>query len=184
MKRDRRMCARLATLFLLVLLAGAAHGQDCAALASGYLRWVGEKPGQTEGSRTVGVKMAVVKIRERNPDRYPWGHGSYSEGRLGWHGDDMTGRLRTLFSDRRSSDGHRFAPDKSDLKDVTVFADGRVRVVLVSWGSATFFLEDVKCFRDGFIAGVMREANGVSLVSLALRREIMHPATDGFRGWP
>jgi len=157
----------------------------CGPFIRDHLTWMAQKPGQDDGSHAVGVKMATVKIKERNPDAYPWGYGSYAEGRLGWHGDDMTGRLTVVFSDRRRSGTlARFSPDKTDIEDVTVFADGKVRIVLVTWGSTALWLESVTCYSDGFITGVRREANGVAMVSLALRKEIMHPGKDGFRDWP
>jgi hypothetical protein len=160
------------------------YAQDCRTLVSDRINWIKAKPGQDEGSHAVGLKMGEVKMREAHPDKYPWGYGSYTEGRLGWSGDALQGRLTVLFSDRKSSDGkNRFAPDKSDIRDVTVFLDGRVKIVLVSWGNATYFLEDVKCSQDGFITGKLR-ANGVSLYSLVLRKEVMHPNNDGFRNWP
>lgn len=157
----------------------------CGPFASGYIAWIQQKPGQVDGSHAVGVKMATVKIKDRNPDTYPWGYGSYTQGRLGLHGSEMTGRLTVLFSDRRApATQDPFWPAKADIDDVTVFADGRVRIVLVSWGSATLWLEDVTCYTDGFITGIRREGNGVSMVSLALRKEIMHPGRDDFRKWP
>jgi hypothetical protein len=179
--------SRLLLLFLLVpllLQSAPVYAQDCRTLVLDRINWIKAKPGQGEGSHAVGVKIAEVKMRETNPDKYPWGYGTYAEGRLGWAGDQLQGRLTTVFSDRKSSDGkHRFAPDKSDIRDITVFSDGRVRVVLVSWGNATYFLENVRCSQDGFITGTLR-GNGVSLYSLALRKEVMHPESDGFRDWP
>ena len=164
--------------------AGLIYAQDCRTLVSDRINWIKAKPGQAEGSHAVGVKMAEVKMRETNPDKYPWGYGTYTEGRLGLAGDQLQGRLTVLFSDRKTSDGkNRFAPGKSDIRDITVFSDGRVKIVLVSWGSTTYFLDDVKCSQDGFITGTLR-ANGISLYSFALRKEVMHPASDGFRDWP
>ncbi|MFP3943678.1 MAG: hypothetical protein ACLFWF_07285 [Alphaproteobacteria bacterium] len=133
----------------------------------------------------VGVKMSTVKVKTLDRKTYPWGYGSYAEGRLGWRGDEMTGRLKVLFSDRWT-DGrrHRFARGKSDVQDVTVFADGKVRIILQGWGGAKFFLKHVRCYRDGFITGLKHEKNGVSMVTLALRKEISLPGKDGFRDWP
>ena len=129
----------------------------------------------------MGVKIGEVKLRETNPDKYPWGYGSYTEGRLGAAGDALTGRLTVLFGDRKTG-GRPFATDHSDIIDVTVMADGRVKIVLVSWGNGALFLEDMKCYREGFMTGLVR-ANGVSFYTIALRKEIMHPATDNWR-WP
>ncbi len=166
-------------------MGGAASVVDCPTVIGEYLGWAGSGQGFEEGSHAVGAKMAALKIREMNPETYPWGHGSYSEGRLGWHGNEMTGRFTVLFSDRKSSDGkYRFNPDAADLQDITVFADGRVQVILRTWGDATFLLEDVTCYADGFLTGVKREANGVSLVVLLLRKEVMLLGRDGFRDWP
>lgn len=180
---------RPSVMVLLVLIGLAVLGRaaagitNCPALITDHLDWIRQKPGQSRGSHAVGVKMAAVKIRERGPQTYPWGHGAYAEGRLGLAGDQMTGRLTVVFSDRKAGK-YRFDPAKTDLQDVTVFADGRVRVVLVSWSHTTLVLEDVQCYSDGFITGVEREGNGVSIVSLVLRKEVMLPGADGFRDWP
>jgi|SRR6266850_205719 len=116
---------------LLLLQPIPVNAADCRSVLSSYFQWLAEKQGQTEGSHAIGIKMAVVKIRETDPNTYPWGYGFYAEGRLGWHGDDMTGRLTVLFSDQKSSDGrYRFNPQKSNIQDITVFKDGRVRIVL------------------------------------------------------
>ena len=52
--------------------------------------------------------------------------------------------------------------------------------MLRSWGDAILTLEALQCHRDGFLTGVAREGNGVSLVSFALRKEVLtadsHPA--------
>ena len=90
---------------------------------------------------------------------------------MGWHGTDMTGRFTVVFSDRRTAGTQaRFAPTKSDLQDITAFSDGRVRVMLRSWGDATIWLEDVQCYKDGFMTGINREGNGVSMMAFALAR--------------
>jgi len=161
---------------------------DSSKFVSEYFEWVHKNPGLSEGAHTVGVKMAAIKIRQNEPQQYPWGHGSYSEGRLGLGGDVtgvvLKGRFKVLFSDRKSPQGgYRFDPKQSDIQDVTIFDDGKVRIELISWGHATLFLEDVKCYPDGFITGIMREINGVSMVSLILRKEIMLPEQDGFQDW-
>jgi hypothetical protein len=56
--------------------------------------------------------------------------------------------------------------------------------MLRSWGDATIWLEDVQCYKDGFMTGLDREGNGVSMMAFALRKEIMHSDRDGFRAWP
>jgi hypothetical protein len=168
-----------------LLFVAPLKAADCSSVLPSYFQWSAEKQGQTEGSHAIGVKMGVVKIRETDPMTYPWGHGFYSEGRLAGHGDDMTGRLTVLFSDQKSPDGkYRFNPQKSNIQDITVFKDGRIRIVLRNWGDAQFFLENVACYPDGFITGIMREGNGVSLVTLVIRKEVILPARDGFRNWP
>ncbi len=181
------LTARMVLSLGLLLCTFSSHPAvaDCRGMVADYFNWINQNRGTHDGAHAVGVKMAAVKIRERNPERYPWGHGSYAEGRLGWHGDELTGRLKVLFSDRRSAQSNRrFDPARSDVQDVTVYADGRVRVVLVSWGNTSLFLQDVRCYQDGFITGVKREGNGTSMVSLALRKEVIRPGRDGFRDWP
>lgn len=154
---------------------------DCKTFVANYVSWAKEKI----GANRVGAKMAAVKIRETSPKAYPWGHGSYSEGGFGLHGNDLEGRFITVFSDRKAPGGkYRFDPDKADIQDVKLFADGRVRIMLRSWGDATFFLDGVRCTDDGFISGNKREVNGVSMVTFILRKEIIMEAEDAFRDWP
>jgi hypothetical protein len=149
-----------------------------------YFQWIEQRQGLNDGDHAVGVKMSAVKLRESNPETYPWGHGSYAEGRLGWHGNDLTGRLKVLFSDRRTADGDRFDRGKADVQDVTVSRDGRVRITLVTWGNTELVLERVTAQGNGLFNGIVREGNGVSLVTLLLRKEVMRPDRDGFRDWP
>jgi hypothetical protein len=180
---------KIFSMFLLIAfvfaLTSRSQAQVCATFIKTFTDWVKAKPGQQDGSHAVGVKMAGVTIKDKNPDSYPWGFIYCAEGRLGLSGNDLIGRLTVVFSDRKGTDGKRFTPGKADLMDVTVFADGRVKIVLLSWGNATFFLADVKCSADGFITGILREGSSrPSQITLGLRKETMHPATDGFRDWP
>jgi len=161
---------------------------DCTELFSKYVDWVNENPGTDEGSHAVGVKMADIKIRETDPQQYPWGHGSYAEGRLGLGGGptgpEFKGRLKFLFSDRISPEDCRFDRDQSDIRDVTFLESGKIRIELISWGGVSFDLEDVMCYKGDFITGIMKEANGISMISLLLRKDIIKPGQDGFRDWP
>jgi hypothetical protein len=154
---------------------------DCKTFVAGFVSWARANI----GVNAVGAKMGAVKVRESNPTTYPWGHGSYSEGRLGLHGNDLEGRFKVLFSDRKAPAGKfRFDPGRADIQDIRLFADGRVRILLRSWGDTSLSLGDVKCYSDGFLTGVKREANGVSMVTLLLRKEVMMEGKDGFRDWP
>jgi hypothetical protein len=126
-----------------------------------------------------------VKIRDRRGEVYPWGHGAYSEGAFGWSGANLAGRFQVLFSDRRvTGSGNRFDHSKADIQDVTLYTNGRVDVQLRSWGNTLLALEDVTCFRDGFLTGIKREGNGVSLVSFALRKEVLTPDSHPGSVWP
>ena len=164
------------------LINSANAGEiSCEDFVAHYVSWAG----QNQSAHRVGAKMAAVKIRTSNPRAYPWGHGSYSEGGFGWHGNELEGRFKTVFSDRKAPGGkYRFDPNKADIQDVKLFEDGRVQIMLRSWGDATFFLNDVHCTDDGFISGIKREANGRSMVTFILRKEVMMPGEDGFRDWP
>lgn len=171
--------------FFLALFPIPMKASDCRTFLAPYFQWIEQRPGQRDGDHVVGAKMASVKIREMGAATYPWGHGSYAEGRLGWHGGDLTGRFMVLFSDRKSPDGkYRFDPKQADIQDVSVFRDGRVRVVLRSWGNASFFLDSITCYGDGFITGIKREDNGTSMVTLLLRKEVIVTGKDGLRDWP
>ena len=75
---------------------------DCRTMIRGYIDWMAGAR-LRDGDHAVGAKLATVKIRQRDPDTYPWGHESVSEGRMGWHGTDMTGRFTVVFSDRRTA---------------------------------------------------------------------------------
>lgn len=154
---------------------------NCKTFVADYVSWAKAKIGVNR----VGAKMAAVKIRETNPNVYPWGHGSYAEGGFGLHGNELVGRFITVFSDRKAPSGkYRFDPDKADIQEVDLFADGRVQIMLRSWGNATFLLDDVSCTDDGFVSGIMREANGKSMVTFVLRKEVIMEGKDGFRNWP
>ena len=164
------------------LIQPAAAGEiNCKDFVSNYVSWAKEKVGVNR----VGAKKTAVKIRETNPTTYPWGHGSYSEGGFGLHGNELEGRFVTVFSDRKAPGGkYRFDPDKADIQDVKLFADGRVQIMLRTWGNATFLLDNVVCTDDGFINGIQREANGTSMVTFILRKEIIMEGSDTFRDWP
>jgi hypothetical protein len=154
---------------------------NCKAFVADYVSWAKAKVGVNR----VGAKMAAVKIRETNATTYPWGHGSYAEGGFGLHGNELEGRFITVFSDRKAPGGkYRFDPKKADIQDVKLYADGRVQIVLRSWGDATFLLADVGCTDDGFIHGIMREANGTAMVTFVVRKEVAMEGKDGFRNWP
>lgn len=157
---------------------------DCAVLAEGLWGWVNENHGGGEGAHRIGAKMASVKIRERDGSVYPWGHGAYSEGAFGWSGDKLVGRFTVLFSDRKSGAGARFDKAQTDIEDITLYKDGRVEIMLRSWGNTVLKLEESRCYSDGFLTGLKHEGNGVSLVSFALRREVMTPDSHPAVLWP
>ncbi len=157
---------------------------DCAAFIQDLWDYVNAKKGASVGDHRIGAKMAAVKIRDRNGSVYPWGHGSYSEGAFGWGGANLQGRFVVLFSDRKTSGGARFDKAKSDIQDVTLYTDGRVEIMLRSWGNTVLQLEAPHCYRDGFLVGVAREGNGVSLVSFALRKELITTGSHPSALWP
>ena len=176
----RKSWTRLPVVMLSLVPGGMASAAEvgCRAFVADYVSWAKAKV----GVNAVGAKLGGVKLRDTNPTSYPWGHGSYAESRLGLHGNELEGRFKVVFSDRKAGI-YRFDPARADLQDVRLFADGRVRVVLVTWGHASIFLEDVKCYAGGFLTGIKKEGNGVSMVTLLLRKEVMRPG-DGFRDWP
>lgn len=169
-------------IFAFCLVLPATAGEiSCKNFVANYVSWAKANIGVNR----VGAKMTAVKIRETNPKTYPWGHGSYSEGGFGLHGKELEGRFKTVFSDRKAPGGkYRFDPDKADIQDVKLFEDGRVRIILRTWGNATFFLDSVSCTDDGFINGIKREANGTSMVTFILRKEVIMEGKDGFHNWP
>ena len=159
--------------------------QTCSTFIKTFTDWVKQKPCLDEGCHTVGAKFSGVTIKDKNVDNYPWGFIYCAEGRMGLHGNDLQGRFTAVFSDRKASDGKRFDPKKPDLIDVTIYADGRVQIMLRSWGDAVFWLQDVRCSNDGFLSGIIREGTTrPSMITIALRKETMHPSRDGFRDWP
>jgi hypothetical protein len=185
MKHSFNKMLSMLLLFMLLLSFTSIHSQVCPGFIKAFTDWIKQKPGLNEGSHAVGAKMSGVTIKDKNPDRYPWGFIYCAEGRVGLSGDNLIGRFTVVFSDRKGSDGKRFNPDKTDLMDVTIFGDGRVQFMLRSWGNATYFLQNVQCHGDGFITGLAREGGSrPSFVTIALRKEIMHPGSDGFRDWP
>ncbi|GAB4523983.1 MAG: hypothetical protein Kow00133_12080 [Amphiplicatus sp.] len=166
------------------LLAPQGAEVDCAAFAEELWGYVNARRGADPGAHRIGAKMAAVKIRSRDGATYPWGHGAYSEGALGWGGDRLIGRFTVLFSDRRAGLGARFDATQADIQDVTLHKDGRVDIMLRSWGNAVVELEDVRCYGDGFLTGIAREGGGVSIVSFALRKEIITPNSHPAKLWP
>lgn len=157
---------------------------ECAAFLQDLWAYVNANKGASEGAHRIGAKMAAVKIRERSGGVYPWGHGSYSEGAFGWSGANLQGRFVMLFSDRKTSAGARFDKAQSDIQDVTLYTDGRVEIMLRSWGNAILKLEALQCYNDGFLTGIAREGNGVSFVSFALRKEVITAGSHPSALWP
>jgi hypothetical protein len=157
---------------------------SCAAFIQDLWSWVNQKKGASAGDHRVGAKMAVVKIQSRGTTTYPWGHGAYAEGGFGWSGDTLVGRFKVLFSDRKSASGARFDAAKADIQDVTLHKDGRVEIMLRNWGNTLLPLHDLTCHPDGFLTGIRREGNGVSMVSFALRKEVITPGSHPAQSWP
>lgn len=153
--------------------------------------WVKTSSPDLDEPHHIGGKLGVVKIRDRRIDVHPWGHGAYSEsgfsigGTLDYDGETvaaLTGRFTVVFSDRASHDEEcLFDLAGTDLQDITLFEDGKVRVVLVTWGHTTLWLDEVTCYSEGFLTGIRREGNGDSLVTLALRKQLL--PSDGV-WWP
>ena len=61
----------LSLLFVFLYQSTPTYAQDCRALAMDRINWVKAKPGQNDGSHTVGVKIGEVKLRVTNPDMHP-----------------------------------------------------------------------------------------------------------------
>ena len=80
--------SRLLLLFLLVpllLQSAPVYAQDCRTLVLDRINWIKAKPGQGEGFHAVGVRISEVKMRETNPDKYPWGTALRGgPARVGW----------------------------------------------------------------------------------------------------
>jgi hypothetical protein len=183
LKRHRMLLpfGQILVFFFCIIQSADAREINCRTFVADYVSWAQAKL----QVNLVGARMAAIKFPEKNPTTYPWGNGSYSEGRFGWHGNELVGRFKTVFSDRKAPGGkYRFDPDKADIQDVTLFEDGRVQIVLSSWGSAIFFLDGVRCTDDGLISGILREANGTSAVTFVLRKEVKKGGRDTFRDWP
>ena len=141
----------------------------CDTLIGGHIAWMA----QGQGHRRIGAKMSRVKITAPAPApaSTKWGHISVSEGAFGWHGSDMTGRFMVAFSDRLDTSGRWFDPARRDITDITLYASERGEVVLRSWGDTRIVLADLRCDSSGFVTAIEREANGVSMITLSLRRE-------------
>ena len=181
-RRFKKLITTLVVLFCTSTASLPSHAGElnCKKFAGIYMGWAKSKLGVAR----IGAKMATVKIRETHPEKYPWGHGSYAEGGLGLSGDHLEGRFFTLFSDRKAAGGkYRFDPDKKDIIDVQLYPN-QVRLLLRSWGDTAIVLDDVKCYNEGFLTGIAREGNGESMVSIALRKELIPKANDPFRDWP
>lgn len=157
---------------------------ECSGFIENLWSWVNENHGLNEGAHRIGAKMASVKMRGVGGADYPWGHGSYSEGGFGWGGDKLVGRFKVLFSDRKSGAGARFDAAQADIQDVTLYKDGRIEIMLRSWGNVVLPLHDLRCYKEGFLTGITREGNGVSMVSFALRKEIITPDSHPALLWP
>ncbi|MBI1365040.1 MAG: hypothetical protein GC153_03690 [Alphaproteobacteria bacterium] len=157
---------------------------DCAAFIEDLWSYVNANKGASEGAHRIGAKMARVKIQSRATTNYPWGHSAYSEGAFGWSGDSLVGRFKVLFSDRKSAAGARFDAGKADIEDVTLYKDGHIEIMLRGWGNAVLKPTSLRCYPDGFVTGIIREDNGVSMVSFALRKEQITPGSHPASLWP
>jgi len=78
---------------------------------------------------------------------------------------DHAVRPEPAFNDRG------FDPNRRDITDITLWADGRGRIMLRSWGDAVLWLTDLRCDSAGFMSAIEREGNGTSMVTLSFRRE-------------
>ena len=156
--------AAIAALPLIVPTAAAAAPVSCAAMIAGHIAWMGST---NAPHRRIGAKFARVKITSGGPapSTTRWGHISVAEGAFGWHSTDMQGRFMVAFSDRG------FDPNRRDITDITLWADGRGQIVLRSWGNAVLPLSDMRCDSAGFLSAIEREGNGTSMVTLSFRRE-------------
>jgi hypothetical protein len=137
---------------------------SCAALFSGHIAWISAGLGH----RRIGAKFARVKITSgaTAPAATKWGHISVSEGAFAFaHPGFMEGRFLVAFNDRG------FDPNRRDITDITLWADGRGRIMLRSWGDAVLWLTDLRCDSAGFMSAIERERNGTSMVTLSFRRE-------------
>lgn len=135
---------------------------SCATMISQHISWMGSNP-----NRRIGAKFSRVKITSGGPaaSSTKWGHISVSEGAFGWHGQDMEGRFMVAFSDRN------FDPNRRDITDIKLWADGRGQIMLRSWGDAVLPLGDMRCDSSGFLSAIEREGNGASMITITFRRE-------------
>lgn len=167
------------------VLKPAGMTMACSAFIEDLWSWANENRAPTTGGHRIGANMATIKIRERDGTVYPWGHGGYTEGGFAWNGNKLTGRFKVLFSDRRAgSGGPRFDASKSDIQDITLYKNGRVEIMLRSWGNTILNLEELKCYRGGFLTGIKREGNGLSMVSFVMRKEVITPGAHPSQLWP
>jgi hypothetical protein len=137
---------------------------NCAAMIAGHIAWMGSI---NYPHRRIGARFARVKITSGGPapSTGRWGHVSVAEGAFGWHGTDMQGRFMVAFSDRG------FDPNRRDITDITLWADGRGQIMLRSWGNAVLPLTEMRCDSAGFLSAIEREGNGTSMITLSFRRE-------------
>lgn len=153
----------LAVSALAVPAPAAAVPVNCGAMIGAHIAWMTV----SLGHRRIGAKFARVKITSSAtaPSTSRWGHISVAEGAFGWHSTDMQGRFMVAFSDRG------FDPNRRDITDITLWADGRGQIMLRSWGNAVLPLSEMRCDSAGFLSAIEREGNGTSMVTLSFRRE-------------
>jgi hypothetical protein len=153
------------SLFVLVQPSPAtAAPVPCSTLIGGHIAWISANLGH----RRIGAKFARVKITSgaMAPAATKWGHVSVAEGAFAFaHPGFMEGRFLVAFNDRG------FDLNRRDITDITLWADGRGRIMLRSWGDAVLPLTDLRCDSAGFLSALEHEGNGTSMVTLSFRRE-------------
>lgn len=156
----------LAVSALVLPASAAAAPVNCGAMIGAHIAWMTV----SLGHRRIGAKFARVKITSSAtaPATTKWGHISVAEGAFAFaHPGFMEGRFRVAFNDRG------FDPNRRDITDITLWADGRGRIMLRSWGDVVLPLSEMRCDSAGFLSAIEREGNGVSMVTLSFRRETL-----------
>lgn len=142
---------------------------DCEDLIGDAIRWASQRDGRYQ--YRVGFQLSSVKATAKFVHQ--------SEGAfLAMDGTLRAEKVQAAFSDRswcpELSPGsfcvpyQKFDHRRQDEMTLTIFDTGTMRVVLNTWGNATYNIK-LQCSR-GFLYGVLTEPNGNSFVTLSLNK--------------
>lgn len=150
-------------------LSGPLAIADCASTVNDAYAWASKRDGRYE--YVVDFMLSTMKA----PTKFVhYSNGTFT---LGSDGQLSSGQTPAVFSDRAwcpNNSGPFCAPyqkfdyRKADQMTFTLQHNGVLKVVLNTWGNATYNVS-LQC-TNGFLYGSLVEANGSSFVTMNLKK--------------